>query len=388
MILVLLVFITTRPITVIFHELGHALPALLLSKEKVEIYIGSYGNSKKSFHFRLKRLEVYFKYSPFLWNHGLCVPKDALLSKTKRLIIFVGGPMTSMLLGALGVLLLYEITFHPIGKAILSFFIFSSILDFIINIVPSSRQINLDDGRICYNDGQQIIEIITNQYFPKDRVLAIELFNENNFDKAQELFNSLLDRGQKTREIYQLSIASSCQLKAYQKAIDTYKLYESKYKLTTKEVSHLALLHNYIYDNHTAIKLYHKAINSDPGYRNALANRGYTFMQLNQFSKAIEDFNSCMSINSKDSYALANRGLAYYYLGNQKAAFSDLNKAMELDPKESYVYLNFGIWYLETKDYTNSLVNLEKARMLNPESYQIDERIKQVKKLIQSSHLE
>ncbi|MBK8341854.1 MAG: M50 family metallopeptidase [Bacteroidetes bacterium] len=43
----LLVFIT-RTFTVLFHELGHAIPAILMSKKAVTIYIGSYGDPKRA----------------------------------------------------------------------------------------------------------------------------------------------------------------------------------------------------------------------------------------------------------------------------------------------------------------------------------------------------
>jgi len=54
--LILLVLLT-RPLTVIFHELGHAIPAILLTKEKVTVYIGSYGDPKKSLRIKIGLLD-------------------------------------------------------------------------------------------------------------------------------------------------------------------------------------------------------------------------------------------------------------------------------------------------------------------------------------------
>ncbi|SEO00261.1 hypothetical protein SAMN05216436_12835 [bacterium A37T11] len=68
-----LVLATTRALTVVIHELGHAVPAIFLTKEKVAIYIGSFGDPNKSLHVNIGLLEVWFKYSPFLWGRGLCV---------------------------------------------------------------------------------------------------------------------------------------------------------------------------------------------------------------------------------------------------------------------------------------------------------------------------
>jgi hypothetical protein len=76
--IILLIFLglvlITRPVTVLLHELGHAIPAILLTRQKVTIYIGSHGDPKKSLKFKLGLLEGYFRYNPFDWNRGLCVP--------------------------------------------------------------------------------------------------------------------------------------------------------------------------------------------------------------------------------------------------------------------------------------------------------------------------
>jgi hypothetical protein len=49
-------------VTVTLHELGHAIPALLMTKDEVTIYIGSIGSPYNSFHLAIGRLEFYCKY--------------------------------------------------------------------------------------------------------------------------------------------------------------------------------------------------------------------------------------------------------------------------------------------------------------------------------------
>jgi hypothetical protein len=46
--LFLSIFIITRFSTVLFHEVGHAIPALVFTKEKVIIYLGSYFIGQKA----------------------------------------------------------------------------------------------------------------------------------------------------------------------------------------------------------------------------------------------------------------------------------------------------------------------------------------------------
>ncbi len=50
------------PLVTLLHELGHAIPALLVTRKKVTIYIGSYGDPQKSLCFRVGLLEFYVRY--------------------------------------------------------------------------------------------------------------------------------------------------------------------------------------------------------------------------------------------------------------------------------------------------------------------------------------
>src|SRR5579859_2563186 len=85
----------TRPFTVLFHELGHAIPAILLSKEKVTIYVGSYGDPAKSFRVNIGLLEVWFRYNPFKWRSGLTIPSAKGISLDKKIIYTLMGPVAS-----------------------------------------------------------------------------------------------------------------------------------------------------------------------------------------------------------------------------------------------------------------------------------------------------
>jgi len=51
----------TRQLSVFFHELGHAIPALVLTKEKVTIYIGSFGDPNKSLKIPIVPLTIFFR---------------------------------------------------------------------------------------------------------------------------------------------------------------------------------------------------------------------------------------------------------------------------------------------------------------------------------------
>lgn len=68
-----LLVLITRPFTILFHELGHTLPALMMTRQPVTVYIGSYGDTKHSVHFRIGQLDILLKYNPLAWRSGLCI---------------------------------------------------------------------------------------------------------------------------------------------------------------------------------------------------------------------------------------------------------------------------------------------------------------------------
>ena len=72
--LILSIFLASL-LSIFFHEMGHAIPVLFMSKGKVSIYVGSFGNKGASLKIAIGRLDMYFKYNPFLWTRGICKSK-------------------------------------------------------------------------------------------------------------------------------------------------------------------------------------------------------------------------------------------------------------------------------------------------------------------------
>ncbi len=88
LILIFAVLLLNWPIVVLIHELGHAIPALRYTSEKVVIYICSYGQTKDSVSIRINRLEIWFNYNVFRWRGGLCVSSAIAQTTLKRQIFF------------------------------------------------------------------------------------------------------------------------------------------------------------------------------------------------------------------------------------------------------------------------------------------------------------
>src|SRR5690606_11654786 len=110
--LLLLIFAVCRMLTVLFHELGHALLALAMGSQKVVVYVGSFGDPNKSLTFNIGRLHFYLKYNPLLWNQGLCVPNSEGMTVSQQILFTFSGPVMSLILGTACFIAAFVSTLH------------------------------------------------------------------------------------------------------------------------------------------------------------------------------------------------------------------------------------------------------------------------------------
>ncbi len=130
----------------------------------------------------------------------------------------------------------------------------------------------------------------------------------------------------------------------------------------------------YLGNTYAILEQYDKAINNynaviqiNRGCSEAYYNRGYCFSQLCEYKNAISDYNNALKINSKFKKALLNRGLSYYYINNYRQALKDYNKALDLDSLDPIAYKNRGDLYRNIKKYDKAKNDLNKAIKLNRE---------------------
>jgi hypothetical protein len=123
-------YIFVFQLTTIIHEMGHAIPARIFSKDKVAIYLGV-GNSKKNF--RIGNLKVVLRgFHPFtgfvLWN-------EEKLTRLGKIISTLGGPLISLLVGIGGLLMAGNVS-NTILNRLFTFASYYNLFQFIVTIIP------------------------------------------------------------------------------------------------------------------------------------------------------------------------------------------------------------------------------------------------------------
>ncbi len=105
--------------------------------------------------------------------------------------------------------------------------------------------------------------------------------------------------------------------------------------------------------------------NSPPAYISYYC-RGNAYSQMNEYNKAIADFNAANQYDSTNCNLYYSRGHAYYFTGQYEKSIEDLSKTIHMNNNYFDAYLTRGGAYLNLKNYTKAIEDFSAALSLNP----------------------
>lgn len=368
-----------RSFTTFIHELGHGIPALLFTKEKVKLYIGTYGQKDKTANFIIGRLEIYFKYNLLMWNTGLCVHSGKNMSINRNIIITLMGPVSSLLFGLSCFLFVGLNDLNDNLIILFSFFMVSCALDFFTNILPSSEPIILHDGTTTYNDGQHLIELFKYRSLPKGFIQGTVLYDEEKYEEALKEFEKLDPKS--NDDILRFTVACHLQLKNYQEAQNSItQLFNSikEHKLNNLDYMYAGLIKAGLKSYEESNFYYQKSLEIYPQDPGLLNNIGYNYTIIGEYENAIEYLNKALSYEPNYPFALNNRGFAKFKLGDL-SGLNDLELSMKINPKNAYVHRNMGIYYFDKRAFEKAMSYFEKAFELDSETMWLNDYILKTK---------
>ncbi len=91
------------------------------------------------------------------------------------------------------------------------------------------------------------------------------------------------------------------------------------------------------------LSLWTDVISKSPNKARAVNNRGFLFLKLQQYDKAVIDFTKAIELHPKWAVTYYNRGVAYEKLGALDKAMADYTTAISYDSKYSDAYYNRGL---------------------------------------------
>lgn len=370
-----ILLIVSRGIVVLLHELGHALPALVFTKQKVSVYIGSYGDPEKSIHLKIKNLELWLNYKLFSWQNGLCIATFENNSINKQIFYVLMGPIFPFLLAIAYVYIAFSNEFGDFYLLFAISFLIISILDVFQNLTPNNQPIELHDGTVTYNDGYKLSKLFNYRKFSTHFQEAIDCFTNKEYQKSILLFDQLLKLKLEDENIYRLNFNANIQIKKFEKAKHLFDEFEKKFKLSSDDYSNGGLVYSKLNQHDQSIHLYDKSLKLNDKNIYSLNNKGYTLNLLERYTEAIAYFDKAIEVDELFAYSYNNRGLAKIKTGKIKEGLADFKKSNELDENNSYYFRNLGIYHFDRGEIDKARALFLKAKSLDEDTDGIDELI-------------
>lgn len=127
----IILFLVISQISTISHEFGHAIPALIFSKEEVKITFGIDNGKLKNIIIGKLNIELR-GFSPFV---GFVCWNSNIMTKGQRIVATAGGPIVSLIIG-ICLLIFTDLTSSSIIKQIIVFSAYYHLYQFAVTSIP------------------------------------------------------------------------------------------------------------------------------------------------------------------------------------------------------------------------------------------------------------
>lgn len=371
------IVLMTRSITVLIHELGHAIPSLLFTKEEVIICVGSYENLTKSKGIKLGRLTTFFTFNIFNWNSGLCLHKG-VTTFIQNFLIILGGPLASLLIGLGMIYVVRNWQGGQYGVVVAVFLIVSALWDFISNIIPHDKPLVTHNGNIVYNDGYQLKRLLQQNNLATHQQQALKEYQLGHYDKVLGLLKADGLGGLKTVEIQRTYIESLLHTRQLEEAEETFYHYFGQTELKSPDFSLIAEIKMEQQQYENALQAYDRAVYLD--FTNPLLHdkKGLCHTNLADYEDAVIAFSKSILHNPDFYQSMVNRAYALIKLERLDLAEQDLSNALALNDTYPKTYFCLGLLKKELGAKKEALNYLLKAQKMGFEHHGLDYYIAEV----------
>lgn len=376
-------FLLARSLSNLLHELGRSLPALILSKEKVFIYIGEYDSNNNYKKIILGKLEIQINTNLNFWIRSISFLPNSSLSIKEEIICTIAGLITPISTGIIALYFTYQFKFDGYFKFFLFFLIIASLFDLYQNLKKDNNPKILTGGRKNYNDAYQLKLLFKKLKFTRLFKLAEENFNNKKFEDALILVEKMISIGILIEAIYRLSGYTYYETQQYEKANIIFERFSKKFNLNSEDYNYWSRSVSELGFNDRAFDLIEESLKLDPNNLHSLYSMANILLKLERFEEAIGFYNETIDLGLTASYTF--RGISKIKLGDYEGGFSDINYFLKLYPENIVGIKNLGIFHFEKKEYRKALDLFLKAKKLSPNSNLLDEYIKVTEQKISDS---
>ena len=110
-----------------------------------------------------------------------------------------------------------------------------------------------------------------------------------------------------------------------------------------------------------ALEDFNRAIQLNSRYYQAFANRALIYRRMGQNNQAAKDYNTALGINPQYAVAYIGRGNIYRSVGKTNQAFADYSRAIQLDTTDPRAYHNRGLIYQDRRNHEFAIEDFSTA---------------------------
>ena len=366
LIIVYLTVFISSPLISLFHELGHAISYLIFTKpEKIDIYVGSYGNKNTAINFKIGKLEFYIKKSfPFVKGVGLCASSKAESNYIKYIIILLAGVVFNLLWAILFASIAAHSGANDLVKIFCYVFLGISILSLIVNLIPG--EVKSSNGYKIDNDGKLIIFCLQVKRHLPDYLEARKLLSENENELAiSKLLIVSEVTHNKNKKILRMLIDAYTLTKQHKKALKYLNLLEKQGDLSVYELPCKGCMQSFTRQYDEAMETYREALKLDKNNVQALHNVAYTLIEKGAFIVAQRAIDKVVKIDPKFYPVYNNMGYSKILQGELEEGKALIDKYIAHNAEDAYAYKALGIYYVKMGDENFANINFDKALELD-----------------------
>lgn len=360
-------FLITSPFITLFHELGHGVAYLVLTKpDNINIYIGSYGKSKKAFQLKMGRFTFHIKYSfPLVKSGGKCSSSKVERNYINYLIILFAGPLSTVIIAVLIGFLFVNSNAHGLIKLFGLALILFSVIGLFTNLKP--RTIKTANGNFD-NDGKQIIFVWKLKSRFSDYIDSVKLVNEKEYVAAINKLKDVLQATPGENKILILLVSALLETGSYDEA--DFFLLELEKKVETEPTVVLlrGCLQSFTNKSDEAILSYRKVLAYDYKSIVALNNLGYQLTEKGNYDEAEKLLQEAINLMPDWDHVYGSMGYLKILQGETETGKEFIDKCLELNSENAYAYKALGVYYLRMNDAEHASFNFRR-------SIELDKRI-------------
>lgn len=377
--LLVVVIFLMNPIITLIHELGHAIPALLFTKNNtVEIFVNSYSYENQTIKFKIGRLQFYVKYNyNILKTRGLCRLQEPLPNFNKNLIFIIGGPLINLITAIIIFCFVYFIIENKIFIFIVVAFIYISISVFFINLIP--RKFISKDGKTHKTDGKRLLELFKQRKIKRYAKNGDVFFFNKEYKSALTEYQKCFKLGFNPHSISIILFDIYINLKRYE---EIEKLIIPKIENNIADVNDFYFFGYALImkkDFEKAIYFAQHALTIEEENEPALNMLGYCLIEIGHLEEAEPHLFKVSGNNGKvKPFALNNLGYIKLMQEDLESGITLIDKSLAIDKTNSYTYRNRGIYYFKKEKFILAKQDFEKAKELEPNTLHLDEWMKKL----------